>query len=323
MNTKTRLCLVLSLTLASTRPVSLEVPQQNQASQPTTNSSERVLLDVLVRQRSSGKTVIGLNKQDFSIYEADVKQEIEEFKQDGSPASIVLLLDVSKSMDMIVRRIREGARTAWREFGLSDEVAIMTFAKSVEVVQGFTRDKQILIDRIGQIYAVTSDKGRGETNLEDAIYQAAVYLGNSSSPERHRFVFVVSDGQSNQLVGHSKKVALQALFTCGGALYCLIVSGSPFFSDPGDNTLANYAEETGGLSAIVENFKLPYIHKLELDEKLGLLIALLRHRYRIAYRPSNSKRDGKFRKIKVTVSADVERRLGKVAVVTHRGYYAQ
>ena len=322
MNTQIRLILVSALSLATMRPASLEALSQNQASPPTRNSPERVLLDVMVRHRGSGKTVVGLNKHDFSIFEGDVKQEIEEFKPDGSPASIVLLLDVSKSMDEVVKRIREGAKTAWREFGLKDEVAIMTFAKSVEVVQAFTEDKQVLIDRIGQIYAVTGDKGRGETNLEEAIYQAAVYLGNSAKSERHRFVFVVSDGQSNQLVGHSKKEALQALFACGAALYALILS-DPTRSLPGGNTLAGYADETGGLSARVENFKLPYIHKLELVEKLGLLLVLLQNRYSIAYRSSNQKRDGKFRRTKVTVSAEVERRVGKVAVLTHRGYYAQ
>jgi VWFA-related protein len=323
MNTKTRLTLVLLLTLVSARPVFLEAPQQNQASQPAKDTSELVMLDVLVRHRSSGKTVVGLNKQDFSIYEADVKQEIEEFKQDDSPASIVLLLDVSRSMDTVVGRIREGAQSAWRQFGPDDEVAIMTFAKNVEVVQPFTKDKQLVVDRIGKIYALTGGAARGQTNLAEAIYQAAVYLGNSSSSEHHRFVLVISDGQSNQQEGHSKKQALRALFACGGALYCLIVPDSPVLLPPGGYGLAYYAAETGGLSANVENFKLPYIHKVELDEKLGSLIALLHNRYRIAYRPSNSKLDGKYRRIKVKVPADVERRLGKLVIVTRRGYYAQ
>ena len=151
----------------------MEAPQQNQASQPAKDTSELVMLDVLVRHRSSGKTVVGLNKQDFSIYEADVKQEIEEFKQDDSPASIVLLLDVSRSMDTVVGRIREGAQSAWRQFGPDDEVAIMTFAKNVEVVQPFTKDKQLLVDRIGKIYALTGGAARGQTNLAEAIYQTA------------------------------------------------------------------------------------------------------------------------------------------------------
>jgi hypothetical protein len=35
------------------------------------------------------------------------------------------------------------------------------------------------------------------------------------------------------------------------------------------------------------------------------------------------KPDGKYRKIKVAVSADIERRLGKLVIMTRRGYYAQ
>ena len=283
--------------------------------------SRLVTLDVLVQKRSTGQTVANLDKRFFSVYEDGVKQDIEDFGPRNAPASIVLLLDLSRSMDKVLSRIRDAAPSVWNQFEREDEVAIMTFAKNVEIVQPLTKDRQMLGERIRKIYTPTDDRDRGQTNMDEAIYQAATYLGNSSSTGRHREVLVISDGMSNQEHGHSRKEALRALFACSGVVYSLITTDAPYALL--DNSLRDYVIETGGQIATVENLSLPYLHKIEIAEKLGALINLLPGRYRLAYRPSNQKTDGKHRKIKVTVSSDAEKGLGKLVVLSRRGYYAE
>ena len=59
-----------------------------------------------------------------------------------------------------------------------------------------------------------------------------------------------------------------------------------------------------------------------IQTSLLSLIEHLRTRYAIGYTSSNSKHDGKFRKVKIKISPEIEKQHGKVAVLTRRGYYA-
>ncbi|HSB10779.1 MAG TPA: VWA domain-containing protein [Blastocatellia bacterium] len=140
----------------------------------------------------------------FSVYEDNVKQVIQDFNAAGLPASVVLLLDLSRSMDNILPTIRDAASAAWNRFRPDDEVAIMTFAKNAEVVQPLSNDKRLLIDQINKILSAPGNRDRGQTSLDEAIYKAAAYLSNSSGPKRERSILAISDGQSNQERGHSR-----------------------------------------------------------------------------------------------------------------------
>jgi len=60
--------------------------------------------------------------------------------------------------------------------------------------------------------------------------------------------------------------------------------------------------------------------KQKLATRLTELIEILRNRYSLGYYPSNRAFDGKFRKIKLKVSPEVEKREGKIVITTRRGY---
>jgi hypothetical protein len=71
-----------------------------------------------------------------------------------------------------------------------------------------------------------------------------------------------------------------------------------------------YADATGGVVLDGRNSK--------AEEKLVQLIELLRSRYSFGYVSSNQKQDGRFRKIQLKVSPDVEKREGKIAILTRK-----
>jgi VWFA-related protein len=75
-----------------------------------------------------------------------------------------------------------------------------------------------------------------------------------------------------------------------------------------------YAERTGG--------EVQVINGEDVVTRLEELIDRLYSRYSLGYIPSNMKRDGKFRKIEVRVSPEVERREGGVIIRARKGYYA-
>lgn len=80
------------------------------------------------------------------------------------------------------------------------------------------------------------------------------------------------------------------------------------------DSIGNFLSETGGI--------LSQVDKNDVTLKLARLIERLRSRYSLGYTPLNTKRDGKFRSIRLNVIPEVEQREGRVTVVARKGCYA-
>ena len=78
--------------------MALESFPQNQKSNQSDQNEGNRSLRFSIMNKKTWRFVDGLKKEDFSIYEDDVKQEITEFRQIEQPLSVILLLDVSGSM---------------------------------------------------------------------------------------------------------------------------------------------------------------------------------------------------------------------------------
>src|SRR5262249_60887196 len=95
-----------------------------------------------------------------------------------------------------------------------------------------------------------------------------------------------------------------------------IVFQQPAIQERYKRTSVNpYAEQTGG--------EIAGASKDEINARLGEVFDHLRSRYSIGYVSTNQNNDGKFRRIKVGLSAEARRRLGgEIAVSARQGYYA-
>ena len=291
---------------------------------------ELVVMDVQVLKKQTGRAVGNLRKEDFVVYEDGIKQDATHFSQDSLPLSVVLLLDVSGSVRPFISQIRNGALQAIQRLKPEDEVALAAFATSTRIVQSFTRDRRLIADRIEDLYK-SANVGRA-TFLPEGIYQASVHLKKASNPGSRRVIIAITDNLSNQyrFAGHSGGEATGELYETGGVVCGLLIGGgfgkgadgvrkvmryfptSLLLRDPSD--VDTFADRTGGEVMRASND--------EIEARLVELIEHLRTRYAIGYTPSNSKHDGKFRKVKVTVSAAVEAREGTLSVLTRRGYNA-
>ena len=86
-----------------------------------------------------------------------------------------------------------------------------------------------------------------------------------------------------------------------------------------DNRLKYFAEFTGG-AAFFPRFT------TEFPSIFSNISTLLRNQYSISYASSNTKKDGKFRKIRVEVNANLNDSKGKPVkfkVTTRKGYIAR
>jgi VWFA-related protein len=326
-----RVC--LAFLLAAALRVCAQAQEPSQSDVVIKLSTEIVVTDAQVLSKRTGRILGGLKREDFLLYEDGVKQEITYFSQDKLPLSIVLLLDVSGSVRRIIQQIQAGAVRALQHLKPEDEVAVMAFATRAALLQDFTRDRQLIAEQTGKASDdETMRRTGGSTSLNEAVYQAAAHLDKAANPISRRVVIAVTDNISNQLpfMGHSEKEAFEQLFESGSVVCGIIVRDafskvasvsqkSPtnilFRKIMSFGSVGTYAEKTGG-----------EVMKADGDEvnlTLAKLIDHLRTRYSLGYAPSNSQMDGKFRKIKVTVSREVEKREGQVVVKTKQGYYAR
>jgi len=90
--------------------------------------TELVNLNVVVKDRQ-GKRVKGLTREDFEVYEDGVRQEITHFSADERPLRLVLLFDISISMEATLPTVKQAAVTLVDSLRVDDEVTIVSFAE--------------------------------------------------------------------------------------------------------------------------------------------------------------------------------------------------
>ena len=336
--------LFLSAVLPFGRPHQFwQTPGSAKSDQTIKLGVDLVVLDALVLNKKTGRLIGGLRKDDFTIFEDGVRQQITNFSQDALPLSIVILIDTSSSVWPFINQIRQNALQALEQLKQVDEVALIATAARTEVVQDFTTDKLLVAERIKNIDATAL--GDDGILLHEAIYQAAAHFHKAANPDSRRAIIAITDDMSTQRVasqGHSEKEAFNELYE-SDVVVCGLLAGDYsqkrkienryktkwydpvglIFSGPmqpyspfGPGSILTYAKDTGGIVKEVD--------KGDASAKLADIITQLRSRYSFGYVSSNAKMDGKLlRKIKLTVSSVVEKREGKLSILTRRGYYTR
>ena len=299
--------LVFAFILLSTTLVCVQ-GQQRQTEQIAKPEEAKVV--VVFQLKRKGEFAGGLQKQDFSVYEDDAKQEMTQFNEVDTPLSIVLLLDLSNSMKKSIRYVRENAEQIGRGFGADDEVALITFATDVILAQRFTKDKQQLATRLGQVPVPA-----GYTTLNDGLKEAGVYLARSAKPGNRRVIMVFTDDQDTASSVESLKQASHAIFNSGIVVCGLIVSAaSRVLAAPSEGAVARLIRQTGGISISVDEQK--------LSKQIAEAVRSLHRHYVVEYASSNPKHNGKFRRIRLRLASDVEKREGNLQILASEGYYA-
>ncbi len=168
---------------------SLPVLSENKNAQTTTNAPiKRVVASVTdINNRAIGD----LKKSDFEVSEKGESREILAVEPTTAPFNLVLLLDVSGSVDNYVDFIRKTARNFVRTVGANDKIAIVIFNEDVKTLSTLTTDKSKLSASLD-----TFDAGGGT-----AFYDALAYtLAETLRPLKgeRTAVVVLSDGDDNR-----------------------------------------------------------------------------------------------------------------------------
>jgi Ca-activated chloride channel homolog len=264
-----------------------------------------VALPVVVTDRR-GQLVSGLKQDDFLVFEDGKPQAICAFREEDLPVSVGLVVDSSESMRLKRREVTQAAISFVERSNRDDEIFVVNFNDQVSLGLPanipFTNDIRLLED------AVRKSPPEGETALYDAVLAALkhVQLGT----RERRSLVIISDGDDNASRSTFDQL-LAAAETNGVLIYALAVFDSSQIENDAA-FLTQLAKVTGGNAYLLNS-------ATELPE-LGPQIAReLRSQYTLLYSPSNTKRDGAFRTIRVVAQTSAQ---GKLFVRTRTGYRA-
>lgn len=297
-----------------------------------------VLVDAQVLSKKTRQPIRNLKPADFEIYEDNARQKITAFDQDTRPLSIILLFDLTDSVRPVLKALAEGAMEALQHLKPEDEVTVMVYAASAQVLQEATTDRALAVAAIEKASHMESDEA---AFFNEGIFRASQELAKGKSMPRRVIIWLTDDVPNvpsenavplryrrslNGAMPHSQKETMQEL-SRGSVTVCSLLKQSDqsisgeagLRAQPAERMLHppgevyRYAEMTGG--QVIE-FK-----KKELKDKLALMIDDLRMRYSLEYHQSAQKPKGKYCSIKVKLTPEARQTVGNVIVEARQGYY--
>jgi Ca-activated chloride channel family protein len=276
---------------------------------PAATQEQTVTLDVAVIEPDAD-AYGSLTKEEFTVYEDGVKQQIISLAAQDSPFSLGIAIDASGSMRDQLPLMQKVAQDVISQTGGADESFIAAFTARSQVLQDFTNNQRDLANAIGKIYA------QGSTSLLDAIESTASYAYEKGKHRRKALLFITDGLEKGSFANEEQAVSAliesqeQAYFLCLPIQVSRPFSGTKTVLKPREQ-VERIAKATGGRSF--------YLQGAEGASELATkIVGNLRHQYEITYAPTNNKQNGKFRKLKVVVSPKDGRQLD---VITKQGYY--
>jgi Ca-activated chloride channel family protein len=274
--------------------------------------TEMVQLDVKVTDQN-GRPVSGLMRNDFVVYEDKVNQNIESVSSEEAPVSMGLVVDTSGSMRPKIFTVADAALGLIGQMRPDDEAFLAQFQTEAELLQEFTSDRRELEDALGHLYV------GGGTALLDAIIATADHA-REKGKRRRKALVVITDGlEKNSSV--KEKEVIEAMKEDEVQLYLVgFVDDEESFSLFGrspakkaKDLLTRLAEDSGGRAFFPTDVR-------EMPAIAAQIAKDLRAQYVISYYPSNDRRDGSFRTVRVMVDHGDNR---KLIARTRQGYYAR
>lgn len=136
------------------------------------------------------RAIAGLGAKDFEVVENGEEREIVSVERSKAPFNLVLLLDVSGSIENYVNFIRKAARSFVNTVDRQDRVSIVIFNDDVKVLSKFTTDKGLLSTSLD-----TFDAGGGTAYYDALAYSVSDTL-RPLKGERTAIV-ILTDGDDN------------------------------------------------------------------------------------------------------------------------------
>jgi hypothetical protein len=143
---------------------------------------------------ATGRPITGLQPKDFVLRVDGKPQPIRNFLSENMPVDVLLLLDVSGSMQPHIERIADASETALRVLAPDDRVAIMLFDTRTRLKLPFHSDHGEISQKLHSI--LQSESFNGGTRITHALLDAASYVQKQGRPNARRAIVVLTDDET-------------------------------------------------------------------------------------------------------------------------------
>jgi VWFA-related protein len=265
-----------------------------------------VTVDVGVLLEKTHQFVPGLKPENFRVYEDGVLQKVSGFKRVEAPITALLICEFASTSYYSIYDMRNAAFAFAQQLRPQDYVAMMTFDMRTQIVTDFTQDKRQLQEAINSLVI----PGFRETNLFDALYEG---IDRLERIEGRKYIVLIASGHDtmskltlDKILKKVKATQDVTIFTIstGGAVRAMtegrggMAGGMRDMANfQADNEMKTFASLTGGMW-----FEPRFAG--ELPDIFSQINQNIRSKYQLVYRPTNSKQDGTYRKLRVELVDD-------------------
>ena len=249
-----------------------------------------------------GRYVVGLEKEHFRIFENKIEQEVIHFSNARSPVSVGIILDTSGSMENDILSARNSVIRFLKQSQDQDEYFLVTFNNRTRLALDFTSRTENIQNEISIAHP------QGRTALYDSLYLGLEKIREGRNAKKA--LIMITDGEDNrsrytfsEVKDFAKESDVQ--------IYIIGERGNLGY---GTSIISDITRLTGGRPFFPHNFK-------QLDYFVDLIHTELRTQYVVGYSPNLSRKDGKWRKLRVRLQPPDG--LPPLNIRSRQGYFAR
>jgi Ca-activated chloride channel homolog len=289
--------LMPALAVAQTpQPSGTGTPAPENAQEYTINVDVNLVVLHAAVLDKKGQMVEDLKQDNFRVFEDGVLQKLSVFSHADIPVTMGIVIDDSGSMREKRRAVNAAALTFVKTSNPQDQAFVVNFNDVY-----YLDTPGDFANNIGDLKAALNKiDSRGGTAFYDAVYASLNHLkvGNRDK----KVLLVITDGEDNasrrsfdDLLAYAQK-SNATIFAIG----LLGPEESGTFKIKGASAhraakvLAKLAEVTGGQAFFPKSLD-------EVESTCQRIAGDIRNQYTLAYYPSNAKKDGSFRNVRVDV----------------------
>jgi len=285
-----------------------QAPPDDQS--PRFNAETTLVLIPVIVTDPQNRFLLGLQKQDFHLFEDGAEQTIVQISGEDAPLSVGLVFDTSGSMGDKLRTSRQAALRFLTTMNSQDEAFLIQFSDHAQLAVDFTNQSDDIQN------SLTAVQPSGLTAMLDAAELGLRQMKKARNPRKA--ILIISDGGDNN--SKYKAAEIESLVReadvqvyAMGIFEPSIIPTLTSEEVSGPKLLSELAEQTGGRAfSASDPSDLPNV-----AVRIGIE---LRNQYVLAYSPKNRKKDGKYRKVEVRVNKPAG--IPDLKVHWRLGYYA-
>jgi VWFA-related protein len=259
-----------------------------------------VNLDVNVLLDKTHQFVPGLHPENFLVVEDGVEQQVQSVRVVKAPITAVMLLEFASTSWPFIVDMQNASASFFRTLQPEDYIAVATYDIRTHILCDFTNSRDTVREALQSLMLPTFS----ETNEFDALYET---LDRLSRVDGRKYVLLISSGRDtmSKLTWDKMQAKIKAtqnvtIFTISTGNFARTMAdasggmGAIRRMDylQADNEMRNIAEMTGGL-----HYQPTF--QGELPDIFSNINESIRNQYVVTYKPTNTKNDGSYRKVKV------------------------